>query len=560
MARNGSGTYTSPTGTWNPAVTGTVIDATDWNTLRADYEAALTASLAKDGQTPATARIPFASGVQTDSITEVTAANGITIAKVNAARGTDVASAATINLTTATGQIVDVTGVVTITAVTLADGSERLVRFTGALTLTHGASLVLPGTANITTAAGDYALFVGYAASVVRCAFYVKATGKAVIETVTSVTGTAPIASSGGATPAISLDNAGVTLAKMANLAQDAFIIRTTASTGVPETATCTAVARTVLDDVTTAAMLTTLGALPLAGGTMTGDITMTAASTFQAEGAVVASAGTTDIWAVSDGDTVHISGTTTITSLGTAPQAGAMKRLIFDGALTLTHGVNLNLPGSVNYVTAADDVALVYADTTIQFDVLIFKKDGTPVVGVTSVATAGLAAGGPITATGTVTVSITAQTGETAPAVGDELAVYDISAAAHRKMTLENALKVATESFIVAVSDETTALTTGVAKVTFRMPYAFVVTGVRASLTTASTSGLPAIDINEAGLSILSTTITIDANELTSQTAVTPPVISDSALADDASMTIDIDAAGTGAKGLKVTIIGRKV
>jgi len=56
------------------------------------------------------------------------------------------------------------------------------------------------------------------------------------------------------------LDDAVVTLAKMANLAQDQFIGRTTASTGVPQTATITAAARTVLDDATVAAMATTLG------------------------------------------------------------------------------------------------------------------------------------------------------------------------------------------------------------------------------------------------------------------------------------------------------------
>lgn len=86
--------------------------------------------------------------------------------------GADVASAATTNLDTATGDLVDVTGTTTITAVTLSDGVRRWVRFTGALTLTNGASLVLPTGANITTGAGDYALFVGYAAGVVRCAAY----------------------------------------------------------------------------------------------------------------------------------------------------------------------------------------------------------------------------------------------------------------------------------------------------------------------------------------------------------------------------------------------------
>lgn len=100
------------------------------------------------------------------------------------ARGSDIASASTINLTTAAGDIVDVTGTSAITAITLADGYERQVRFTDALTLTHGASLVLPGAANITTAAGDFATFRGYAAGVVRCVSYQKASGAAVTPSV----------------------------------------------------------------------------------------------------------------------------------------------------------------------------------------------------------------------------------------------------------------------------------------------------------------------------------------------------------------------------------------
>ena len=111
-----------------------------------------------------------------------------------------------------------------------------------------------------------------------------------------------------------------------------------------------------------------------------------------------------------------------------------------------------------------------------------------------------------------------------------------------------------------IAVSDEETALTTGTAKVTFRMPFAMTVTAVRASLTTASTSGNPTFDINEGGTSILGTNkLSIDANEKTSTTAATATSISDSALADDAEITIDIDTAGTGAKGAKVYLIGRR-
>jgi hypothetical protein len=66
-------------------------------------------------------------------------------------------------------------------------------------------------------------------------------------------------------------------------------------------------------------------------------------------------------------------------------------------------------------------------------------------------------------------------------------------------------------------------------------------------------------VDINEGGTTILSTKLTIDANEKTSTTAATAAVISDSALADDAEITFDIDVAGTGAKGLKVWLLGTR-
>jgi hypothetical protein len=112
-----------------------------------------------------------------------------------------------------------------------------------------------------------------------------------------------------------------------------------------------------------------------------------------------------------------------------------------------------------------------------------------------------------------------------------------------------------------VACSDETTAITAGTNKVTFRMPHAMTLTSVRASLTTAQASGsIFTVDINEAGTSILSTKLTIDNTEKTSVTAATPAVISDTALADDAEITIDIDQIGNGtATGLKLTLIGTR-
>jgi hypothetical protein len=118
------------------------------------------------------------------------------------------------------------------------------------------------------------------------------------------------------------------------------------------------------------------------------------------------------------------------------------------------------------------------------------------------------------------------------------------------------------TQAICIAAGDETTALTTGTAKVTFRMPFAFTLTAVRASVTTAPTGAtLLQVDINEAGVSILSTKLTFDASEKTTTTAATPAVISDTSLADDAEITIDIDAVGNtiAGAGLKVYLIGTK-
>jgi hypothetical protein len=116
-------------------------------------------------------------------------------------------------------------------------------------------------------------------------------------------------------------------------------------------------------------------------------------------------------------------------------------------------------------------------------------------------------------------------------------------------------------ESFIAACSDEDTALTTGAGKAVFRMPYAFTLTAVRASLKTAgSTSGVTTIDINLGGSSIFTTNLlTIDYGDKTSVGATTAPNITTTALTDDGEISIDIDGLSGGATetGLKVTLIG---
>lgn len=107
------------------------------------------------------------------------------------------------------------------------------------------------------------------------------------------------------------------------------------------------------------------------------------------------------------------------------------------------------------------------------------------------------------------------------------------------------------------AISDQSNAITTGTAKFTTRLP-ACTILSIRASLKTASSSGIPTFDINENGVSILSTLLTIDANEKTSTTAATPVVISDTAIADDSEITFDVDVAGTGAVGAVISMLVR--
>lgn len=96
--------------------------------------------------------------------------------------------------------------------------------------------------------------------------------------------------------------------------------------------------------------------------------------------GTNVAAAATTDIW-VSDGNTVNVTGTTGITSFGTAPNVGASRTVIFKDSVTVTHSANLALPGGVDYTTKPDDVFTVQAVTATQFFVVIHKVDGTSVV-----------------------------------------------------------------------------------------------------------------------------------------------------------------------------------
>jgi hypothetical protein len=122
-------------------------------------------------------------------------------------------------------------------------------------------------------------------------------------------------------------------------------------------------------------------------------------------------------------------------------------------------------------------------------------------------------------------------------------------------------AINARTESLIISASDETTGLTVGTLKTTFRMPYALNLTAVRGSLSNAQVGGtILTVNIKKNGVSILTTKLTIDNGEKTSTTAAVAAVIGTAVLADDDEITIDIDQIGDGtAKGLKVALIGTR-
>jgi len=94
-------------------------------------------------------------------------------------QGADVASATAVTL--GVGNYFDITGTVTIaTITTIAEGTQITLHFDGILILTHSNDLFLPTAANITTAAGDIAIFYEYSAGDWRCISYARADGSAI--------------------------------------------------------------------------------------------------------------------------------------------------------------------------------------------------------------------------------------------------------------------------------------------------------------------------------------------------------------------------------------------
>ena len=113
-----------------------------------------------------------------------------------------------------------------------------------------------------------------------------------------------------------------------------------------------------------------------------------------------------------------------------------------------------------------------------------------------------------------------------------------------------------------VKVIDDLTTLTTGDGKVIFLVPQelnGYNLVGANAFVTTVSSSGTPTVQIRNVtdSVDMLSTRITIDASEYTSYTAAAAAVVN--ATYDDVAtgdrLAVDVDVAGTGAKGLGIVL-----
>jgi len=167
---NGSATLTMASGTSALIY----CDGTQWRTL---FYYSGTAAAYNIGTSGAT--IPLNNGNNTSSGNQTHTGVETFSNAVNFAKGADIASATTTDIGAATGNYINVTGTTTITGLgTIQAGTQRIVNFTGILTLTYNAtSLILPTSANIITAVGDSAEFVSLGSGNWRCVNYLRANG-----------------------------------------------------------------------------------------------------------------------------------------------------------------------------------------------------------------------------------------------------------------------------------------------------------------------------------------------------------------------------------------------
>ena len=309
---------------------------------------------------------------------------------------------------------------------------------------------------------------------------------------------------------------------------------------------------------------------------TFTGNVT--AANVVVGNDGDIGSAGATDAMQISSAGIVTFKDDIKIKDGGTIGVASAADAMTISsaGIVTFKDDIVLKDAATIGNASVADVMTLASTGIVTFKDDIIIKDAGT--IGSASDTDAMAISSG-----GVVTFSqvplFPNNTIETADIQGDAITgakiaddaidsehytdgSIDTAHIADNQVTLAKIAAAAkTECIAIACSDETTALTAGTAKTTFHMPYAFYLTGVKAGVTTAPVGSVLTVDLNEAGSTVLTTKLTIDAGEKTSGTAATAAVIGGAgpALANNALMTVDIDGVGssTAGAGLKIYLIG---
>ena len=159
MSYNGSGTFNINTA-GQPVVTGTVISTTAFNALTADLGTGLSTAITKDGQTTATARIPFAAGINSSLVTDAT---NTTTGSIITAGGVGIAKALFVGTT---ANIAGTTTLAGVTATSITDsgltsgrvtyaGTGGLLQDSANLTFS-GSALAVTGTLSASSSSNGY--------------------------------------------------------------------------------------------------------------------------------------------------------------------------------------------------------------------------------------------------------------------------------------------------------------------------------------------------------------------------------------------------------------------
>ena len=309
---------------------------------------------------------------------------------------------------------------------------------------------------------------------------------------------------------------------------------------------------------------------------TFTGNVT--AANVVVGNDGDIGSAGATDAMQISSAGIVTFKDDIKIKDGGTIGVASAADAMTISsaGIVTFKDDIVLKDAATIGNASVADVMTLASTGVVTFKDDIIIKDAGT-IGSASDIDAMAISAGGVVTFS--QVPLFPNNTIETADIQGDAITgakiaddaidsehytdgSIDTAHIADNQVTLAKIAAAAkTECIAIACSDETTALTAGTAKTTFHMPYAFYLTGVKAGVTTAPVGSVLTVDLNEAGSTVLTTKLTIDAGEKTSGTAATAAVIGGAgpALANNALMTVDIDGVGssTAGAGLKIYLIG---